>query len=41
MRFLRNWITETVAREGGYLAGNFGAVVLAVAIHYAFDTPRD
>ena len=37
----RGFILETVARVGGHLSANLGAVELAVALHYAYDTPRD
>jgi len=38
---LRLVITETVARRGGHLASNLGAVELTVALHRAFDFERD
>ncbi|RMD80873.1 MAG: 1-deoxy-D-xylulose-5-phosphate synthase [Gammaproteobacteria bacterium] len=38
---LRRFLVESVARTGGHLASNLGAVELAVALHYVFDTPRD
>ena len=34
-------IIETVARTGGHLASNLGAVELTIALHYVFDAPRD
>ena len=38
---LRSVITETVARQGGHLASNLGAVELTVALHRTFDFERD
>jgi 1-deoxy-D-xylulose-5-phosphate synthase len=38
---IRNLIVEVVARTGGHLASSLGAVELAIAIHYVFDTPKD
>jgi len=38
---LRHVITDTVARQGGHLASNLGAVELTVALHRAFDFERD
>jgi 1-deoxy-D-xylulose-5-phosphate synthase len=38
---IRKLIIETVASTGGHLASNLGAVELTIALHYAFDTPRD
>ncbi len=38
---LRECIKETVSRTGGHLASSLGAVELAVALHYVFDSPRD
>jgi len=38
---LRKRIVEVVSRNGGHLASSLGAVELAIAIHYVFDTPRD
>ena len=38
---LRERILETVAKTGGYLASNLGVVELTVALHHAFETPRD
>ncbi|MEA2039042.1 MAG: 1-deoxy-D-xylulose-5-phosphate synthase [Thermodesulfobacteriota bacterium] len=34
-------IIETVSKTGGHLASSLGAVELAIALHYVFDTPRD
>ena len=38
---IRQYIIETMARVGGHTGASLGAVELAVALHYAFDTPRD
>jgi 1-deoxy-D-xylulose-5-phosphate synthase len=38
---IRQYIIETCARIGGHTGASLGAVELAVALHYAFDTPRD
>jgi len=38
---IRALILETVAKNGGHLASNLGAVELTMALHLAFDAPRD
>ncbi len=38
---LRDFIIEAVARTGGHLGSNLGAVELTLALHRAFDSPRD
>jgi len=38
---LREFVTSTVARTGGHLAPNLGVVELTLALHTAFDAPRD
>jgi 1-deoxy-D-xylulose-5-phosphate synthase len=38
---LRTKIVEVVSKSGGHLASSLGAVELAIAIHYVFDTPHD
>ena len=38
---LREFLIENVARTGGHLASNLGAVELTVAIHKVFDTSKD
>ncbi len=38
---IRATIIETVARNGGHLASNLGAVELTLALHYVFESPRD
>ncbi len=38
---LRRFEIESIARTGGHLASNLGAVELTVAIHRVYDTSRD
>ena len=38
---IREHIIETMARVGGHTGASLGAVELAVALHYAFETPTD
>jgi 1-deoxy-D-xylulose-5-phosphate synthase len=38
---IRARIVEVVSTSGGHLASSLGAVELAIALHYVFDTPRD
>ncbi|MCK5205265.1 MAG: 1-deoxy-D-xylulose-5-phosphate synthase, partial [Desulfobacterales bacterium] len=38
---IRKFIVDVVSKTGGHLAPSLGAVELAIAIHYVFDTPRD
>jgi 1-deoxy-D-xylulose-5-phosphate synthase len=38
---LRAELVRVGAQVGGHFAGSLGAVELTVALHYAFDTPRD
>lgn len=38
---VRQYIIETMSRVGGHTGASLGAVELAVALHYAFDTPGD
>lgn len=38
---IRHEIIEKVAAHGGHLAPNLGVVELTIALHTAFDTPRD
>jgi 1-deoxy-D-xylulose-5-phosphate synthase len=38
---IRRFIVDVVSKTGGHLAPSLGAVELAIAIHYVFDTPRD
>ena len=37
----RNTIVETITKTGGHLASNLGVVELTLALHRAFDSPRD
>src|SRR5258706_4920839 len=38
---LRQYIVDVVSKTGGHLAPSLGAIELTIALHYAFDTPRD
>src|ERR1044072_9183625 len=38
---VRQFILETTSRVGGHTGASLGAVELAVAMHYAFNTPAD
>lgn len=38
---IRQYILETMARIGGHTGASLGAIELAVALHYAFNTPAD
>ena len=38
---LRDEIINTISGIGGHLSSSLGAVDIAVAVHYVFDTPRD
>jgi len=38
---VRQFLLETCSRIGGHTGASLGAVELAVAMHYAFDTPHD
>ena len=38
---VRQFILETTSRIGGHTGASLGAVELAVAMHYVFDTPAD
>src|SRR6201990_3736606 len=38
---IRQYILETMSRIGGHTGASLGAVGLAVALHYAFNTPAD
>ena len=38
---LRTAIIETISKTGGHLAAGLGAVELATALHYVFNTPTD
>ena len=38
---IRERMIATVSRTGGHLAASLGAVELAIALHYVFESPRD
>ncbi|HVG23895.1 MAG TPA: 1-deoxy-D-xylulose-5-phosphate synthase N-terminal domain-containing protein, partial [Thermoanaerobaculia bacterium] len=38
---IRDQIIDVVSRVGGHFGGNLGIVELTLALHYAFETPRD
>src|SRR5262245_65231324 len=38
---VRQYILETMSRVGGHTGASLGAIELAVALHYAFQTPQD
>ncbi len=38
---IREFIIETVKRNGGHLASNLGAVEITLAVHRVFDSPKD
>ena len=38
---IRREMIATVSKTGGHLASSLGAVELAIALHYSFDTPKD
>ncbi|PXX22043.1 1-deoxy-D-xylulose-5-phosphate synthase [Burkholderia pyrrocinia] len=38
---LRAFVLDSVSRTSGHLASNLGSVEVAIALHYAFDTPYD
>jgi 1-deoxy-D-xylulose-5-phosphate synthase len=38
---IRQYIIDVCARIGGHTGASLGAVEIAVALHYAFETPRD
>ena len=38
---LRSYLIDTVSKTAGHLASGLATVELAVALHYAFDTPED
>jgi len=38
---IRQRILEVVSKNGGHLGGPLGAVELAIALHYIYDTPKD
>ncbi|PTR36903.1 1-deoxy-D-xylulose-5-phosphate synthase-like protein [Rhodococcus sp. OK611] len=38
---IRDFLIQRVCATGGHLGGNLGVVELTVALHRAFDSPRD
>ncbi len=38
---LRRYLIDAVAKNGGHLASNLGAVELTLALHKVFDSPKD
>ena len=38
---MRDFMVRSVSRTGGHLSSSLGAVELAIALHYVFDTPHD
>jgi 1-deoxy-D-xylulose-5-phosphate synthase len=38
---VRGFLIDVVSKTGGHLGAGLGAVELAVALHYVFDTPHD
>jgi len=38
---LREFLIETCSSTGGHIGAGLGVVELTIALHYAFDTPRD
>jgi 1-deoxy-D-xylulose-5-phosphate synthase len=38
---IRTAILQQVSRNGGHLSSSLGTVELAIALHYAYDTPND
>ena len=38
---LREFLVDSVSKTGGHLGAGLGAVELAVALHYAYNTPQD
>ncbi len=38
---LREFLVDSVSKTGGHLGAGLGAVELAVALHYVFNTPED
>lgn len=40
-REIRSFLVENVSKTGGHLASNLGVVELTMALHTAFDSPKD
>ena len=40
-REIRQFLIEKISKTGGHLASNLGVVELTMALHLAFDLPKD
>ena len=40
-REIRQFLIEKISKTGGHLASNLGVVELTIALHLAFDLPKD
>ena len=38
---IRDFLIENISKTGGHLASNLGVVELTMALHLAFDLPKD
>ena len=38
---LRGFIVDTISKLGGHLASSLGSADITIALHYAYDTPKD
>ncbi len=38
---VREYIIDTISKNGGHLASSLGVVELTIALHYVFDAPKD
>jgi len=38
---IRDTLLQTISKTGGHLSSNLGVVELTIALHYAFNSPRD
>lgn len=39
--YLRHFLIEKIAEQGGHFAANLGTIELSIALHYVFDSPKD
>lgn len=39
--YLRHFLIEKIAEQGGHFAANLGTIELTIALHYCFDSPKD